>query len=45
MVSYGAMNKVYAGYFADAPPVRAAVQVTRLSLDALVGIMAPACQE
>ena len=39
---YGAMNKVYGSYFQDAPPARAAVQVARLPLDALVEIMVTA---
>jgi 2-iminobutanoate/2-iminopropanoate deaminase len=39
---YGAMNGVYATYFKDQPPARAAVQVARLPLDALVEIMVTA---
>ncbi len=40
--NYGAMNGVYATYFKDDPPARAAVQVARLPLDALVEIMVTA---
>lgn len=40
--NYGAMNAVYATYFKDNPPARAAVQVARLPLDALVEIMVTA---
>jgi len=40
--NYGAMNGVYATYFKDNPPARAAVQVARLPLDALVEIMVTA---
>ncbi len=40
--NYGAMNAVYATYFKDHPPARAAVQVARLPLDALVEIMVTA---
>jgi len=39
---YAAMNGVYAEYFDEAPPARAAVQVARLPLDALVEIMVTA---
>lgn len=39
---YGAMNTVYGSYFKEAPPARAAVQVARLPLDALVEIMVTA---
>ncbi len=39
---YGAMNAVYGSYFKEAPPARAAVQVARLPLDALVEIMVTA---
>jgi len=40
--NYGAMNAVYATYFKKNPPARAAVQVARLPLDALVEIMVTA---
>lgn len=39
---YGAMNEVYASYFKQSPPARAAVQVARLPKDALVEIMVTA---
>ena len=39
---YGGMNGVYATYFKKNPPARAAVQVARLPLDALVEIMVTA---
>lgn len=39
---YGVMNGVYATYFKKNPPARAAVQVARLPLDALVEIMVTA---
>ncbi|MFQ5652910.1 MAG: RidA family protein [bacterium] len=39
---YRAMNEVYGTYFTTAPPARAAVQVARLPLDALVEIMVTA---
>ena len=35
---YGAVNTVYAEFFSDAPPARAAVEVSRLPKDALVEI-------
>ncbi len=38
LADYAAVNAVYAEYFADAPPARAAVQVGRLPKDALVEI-------
>jgi 2-iminobutanoate/2-iminopropanoate deaminase len=37
---FGKMNEVYAGYFKDAPPARAAVEVSRLARGALVEIEA-----
>ncbi len=40
--NYAATNKVYASYFATAPPARAAMEVARLPLDALVEIMVTA---
>lgn len=40
--NYAMMNSVYATYFPNAPPARAAVQVARLPLDALVEIMVTA---
>ncbi|MFQ5825130.1 MAG: RidA family protein [bacterium] len=40
--NYGAMNAVYATYFKEAPPARAAVQVARLPKDALIEIMVTA---
>ena len=39
---YAAMNAVYASYFEEDPPARAAVQVARLPRDALVEIMVTA---
>ena len=39
---YGDMNAVYAAYFGEAPPARAAVQAARLPKDALVEIMVTA---
>jgi len=39
---YAAMNEVYGAYFKEHPPARAAVQVARLPLDALVEIMVTA---
>jgi 2-iminobutanoate/2-iminopropanoate deaminase len=35
---FGAMNEVYAKYFASAPPARSTVQVAKLPKDALVEI-------
>jgi 2-iminobutanoate/2-iminopropanoate deaminase len=43
--NYGAMNAVYATYFEEAPPARAAVQVARLPRDALVEIMVTAVRK
>lgn len=40
--NYSAMNAVYGTYFKDAPPARAAVQVARLPLDAMVEVMVTA---
>ncbi|MFQ5864622.1 MAG: RidA family protein [bacterium] len=42
MNHYAAMNAVYARYFKEAPPARAAMQVARLPKDALVEIMVTA---
>lgn len=42
---YAAMNAVYGEYFGEQPPARAAVQVARLPLDALVEIMVTAVRE
>lgn len=39
LADYGAMNAVYASYFAEDPPARAAVQVARLPRDARVEIV------
>lgn len=39
---YPAMNEIYASYFKEKPPARAAVQVARLPRDALVEIMVTA---
>ena len=39
---FAAMNEVYAEYFGDAPPARAAVEVARLPKDVLVEIEAVA---
>jgi 2-iminobutanoate/2-iminopropanoate deaminase len=36
---YAAVNAIYAGFFPQAPPARAAVQVARLPKDARVEIM------
>jgi len=38
MDDFAAVNEVYAGYFRDAPPARACVEVSRLPLGALVEI-------
>jgi 2-iminobutanoate/2-iminopropanoate deaminase len=38
MNNFGAMNEVYAKYFAKEPPARSTVQVARLPKDALVEI-------
>jgi 2-iminobutanoate/2-iminopropanoate deaminase len=38
MNNFGAMNEVYAKYFAQEPPARSTVQVARLPKDALVEI-------
>ena len=38
MNNFGAMNEVYARYFAKEPPARSTVQVARLPKDALVEI-------
>jgi 2-iminobutanoate/2-iminopropanoate deaminase len=40
--NYQAMNQVYGTYFNQSPPARAAVQVARLPLDAMVEIMVTA---
>ena len=40
MDDFGGMNEVYAQYFPDAPPARAAVEVSRLARGALVEIEA-----
>ncbi len=40
MNDFGAMNEVYATYFQENPPARAAVQVARLPKDAIVEIEA-----
>jgi 2-iminobutanoate/2-iminopropanoate deaminase len=40
MADFGAMNEVYAAFFADAPPARSAVQVAALPLGGLVEIEA-----
>jgi 2-iminobutanoate/2-iminopropanoate deaminase len=42
MNDFAAMNNVYAGFFKNDPPARAAVQVARLPKDALVEIEAVA---
>ena len=41
---YGVMNEIYASYFADSPPARAAVQVARLPRDARIEIMMTAAK-
>ena len=41
---YSAMNSVYAEYFTDGPPARAAVQVARVPRDARVEIMLTAAR-
>ena len=38
MDDFAAMNEVYAGFFAEHPPARAAVEVARLPKDALIEI-------
>jgi 2-iminobutanoate/2-iminopropanoate deaminase len=38
MGDFAAMNKIYAGFFASAPPARAAFQAAKLALDAKVEI-------
>jgi 2-iminobutanoate/2-iminopropanoate deaminase len=38
MNDFAAMNEVYAGYFAAAPPARSTVQAARLPKDALIEI-------
>ncbi len=43
MSHFAAMNAVYATFFPDPAPARAAVQVARLPMDALVEIDAIAC--
>ncbi|MFQ5606171.1 MAG: RidA family protein [bacterium] len=40
--NYAAMNSVYASYFQEAPPARAAVQAARLPKEALIEIMVTA---
>ncbi|NIR52351.1 RidA family protein [candidate division KSB1 bacterium] len=40
--NYQAMNDVYATYFRESPPARAAVEVARLPLDAMIEIMVTA---
>jgi 2-iminobutanoate/2-iminopropanoate deaminase len=42
---FSAMNKVYANFFPDVTPARAAVEVVRLPKDALIEIEAIACLE
>ena len=42
---YSAMNEVYASYFQEVKPARAAVQVARLPKDALVEIMVTAVRQ
>ena len=42
--NYAAMNEIYASYFEEDPPARAAVQVARLPRDALVEIMVTAAR-
>ena len=44
MKDFAAMNEVYARYFTDAPPARAAVQAARLPKDVLVEIEAVAAE-
>lgn len=39
---YAKINKIYAGYFEEAPPARSAVEVSRLPKDVLVEIEAVA---
>ena len=45
MDNFSAMNEVYATYFPENPPARAAVQVARLPKDAIVEIEAIAVTE
>jgi len=40
--NYQSMNAIYAQYFVEKPPARAAVEVSRLPLDAVVEIMVTA---
>ncbi len=44
LADYGAMNEVYASYFGESAPARAAVQVARLPRDARVEIMMTAAK-
>ncbi len=43
MDDFAAMNEVYASFFEDDPPARAAVEVARLPKDVMVEIEAVAC--
>lgn len=45
MNDFGVFNSVYGSFFEDDPPARAAVQVARLPLDALVEIEAVALRD
>ncbi len=45
MNDFAAMNGVYAGYFAENPPARSAVQVARLPKDGMVEIEAVALKK
>ena len=38
LADFGAMNEIYAGYFAQSPPARTTVEVSRLPKDARVEI-------
>ena len=44
LAEYGQMNEIYASYFGEAAPARAAVQVARLPRDARVEIMMTAAK-
>ncbi len=45
MTDFGIVNQVYAQYFADSPPARSAVEVSRLPKGALIEIEAVATLE
>ncbi len=45
MNDFAVMNRIYAEYFADAPPARSTIEVARLPRDALVEIEAIAMKQ